>query len=157
VNTTLELVVTKQLIELLKEFKDILAWTHNDPKGIPLDIVQCKIELDTTVPHAQQARYWLNPNYAAIVKHDINKLLLTTHFIKLVEEATWLLPIVVVLKKNGKLKICADFRKLNMITKKDFYPLPFIDEIINIVAKHEVCTFLDGFLGYHQILIALKD
>ncbi len=64
VNTSLELVVTKQLIELLKEFKDIFAWTHKDPNGIPLNIVQHK------------------------VKHDIHKLLLTTHFIKLVEEAT---------------------------------------------------------------------
>jgi hypothetical protein len=53
VNISLELVVTKQLIELLKEFKDSFAWTHKDPKGIPLNIVQHKIELDTTVPPAQ--------------------------------------------------------------------------------------------------------
>ncbi len=68
VNISLELVVTKQLIELLKEFKDSFAWTHKDPKGIPLNIVQHKIELDTTVPPAQQARYRLNPNYTTIVK-----------------------------------------------------------------------------------------
>jgi hypothetical protein len=44
----------------------------------------------------------LNPNYVTIVKHDIDKLLIDG-FIKPVEEATWLLPMVVVLKKNGKL------------------------------------------------------
>jgi hypothetical protein len=60
-------------------------------------------------------------------------------------------------KRNGKLKICVDFKKLNTTTRKDFYPLPFIDEVIYTVAKHEVYTFLDGFLGYHQILIAPKD
>jgi hypothetical protein len=45
----------------------------------------------------------LNPNYATIVKEDINKLLATC-FIKLIEEDTWLSPIVVMPKKNGKLK-----------------------------------------------------
>jgi hypothetical protein len=49
--------------------------------------------------------------------------LLAAGFIKLVEEAIWLSPIVVVPKKNGKLKICVDFGKLNVITKKKPYPL----------------------------------
>jgi hypothetical protein len=44
-------------------------------KGIPPNVVQHWIELDTLIPPAHQARYWLNPNYATIVKHDINKLL----------------------------------------------------------------------------------
>jgi hypothetical protein len=42
-----------------------------------------------------------------------------------------------------------DFKKLNAITKKDPYPLPFIDEVINIVNGHEVYTFLDGYSRYH--------
>jgi hypothetical protein len=46
----------------------------------------------------------LNPNYVAIVKHDIDKLLVVG-FIKLIDEATWLSPIVVMLKKNGKLNL----------------------------------------------------
>jgi hypothetical protein len=49
-------------------------------------------------------------------------------FIKLVEEVTWLSSTMVVPKKNGKLKICVDFRKLNVATKKDPYPLPFTNE-----------------------------
>jgi hypothetical protein len=84
-------------------------------------------------------------------------MLFIIHFIKSIEEVTWLSPIVVVLKRNGKLKICVDFKKLNTTTKKDFYPLPFIDEVNNTVAKHEEYSFLDGFLGYHRILIAPKD
>ncbi len=69
----LELVINYQLIDLLKEFKDIFAWTYNDLKGIPPKIAQHQIELDTSIPHVHQARYQLNPNYAAIVKHDIDK------------------------------------------------------------------------------------
>ncbi len=117
-------------------------------KGIPLDIIQHSIELDTLIPLAHQVRYWLNPNYATIVKHNINKLLVAG-FIKLVEDATWLPPIIVVLKKNGKLKICVDFRKLNAATKKDQYPLLFTDEVINTIVGHEVYTFLNGFSRYH--------
>jgi hypothetical protein len=83
--------------------------------------------------------------------------LLVVDFIKPVEEATWLSPIVIMLKKNKKLKIYVDFRKINATIKKDPCPLPFTDEVINIVAKHEVYTFLDGFFGYHQISIAPED
>jgi len=97
----------------------------------------------------------LNPKYVAIVKQDIDKLLVVG-FIKPYEEATWLSPIVVVPKKNEKLKIYVDFRKLNATTKKDPYPLPFIDEVINMVARHEVYTFMVEFLGYHQISIVTK-
>jgi hypothetical protein len=77
-------------------------------KGIPLKLAQHKIELDTSIPPTHQATYILNLNYAIDVKHDIAKLL-TVRFIQLVKEVTWLSPIVVVPKKNGKLKICVDF------------------------------------------------
>jgi hypothetical protein len=61
------------------------------------------------------------------------------------------------LKKNGKLKICVDFKKLNAVLKKDPYSLPFTNEVINTIDGHEVYTFLDGFSGYHQISIAPED
>lgn len=66
----------------------------------------------------------MNPNYVAMVKQDLDKLF-TIGFIAPVEEAIWLSPIVVLSKKNGKPQICVDFRKLNVATKKDPYPLPF--------------------------------
>ncbi len=60
--------------------------------------------------------YKLNSNYATTVKENINKLLVVG-FIEFVEEVTWLdTPIVVVPKKNGMLKICIDFKKLDVAT-----------------------------------------
>jgi hypothetical protein len=73
-----------------------------------------------------------------------------------VEEAMWLSPIGIILKKNGKLWICVDFDKLNVATKKDLYFLPFIDEVLNIVTSHETYYFLDGFSKYHQISITIN-
>jgi hypothetical protein len=55
------------------------------------------------------------------------------------------------------MKIYIDFKKLNATTKKDPYPLPFINEVMNIVVGYEAYYFLDGYLGYHQISIASKD
>jgi hypothetical protein len=97
----LEPIVRYQLIKLLKEFKDIFVWIYKDLKGIFPNIAQHWIELDTSIPHVDQARYQLNLNYVTIVKQDIDKLLVAC-FIKAIEEATWLSPIIVMLKKNGK-------------------------------------------------------
>jgi hypothetical protein len=105
-------------------------------------LAQHKIILGTSIPPAHQTRYKLNLNYVAVIKHDIDKLLVDG-FIQPVEEVTWLSLIVVVLKKNGKLKICVDFRKLNKATKKNPYRLPFFDEVLNIVAGYEAYSFLD--------------
>jgi hypothetical protein len=115
------------------EFKDMFVWTYKYMKSITLKLAQHIIELNTSVPPTHQARYKLNPNYVAIVKHDIDKLL-ATRFIQLVDEGTWLSHVVVVPKKNKKLKIYVDSRKLNKATKKNPYLLPFFDEVLNTVA-----------------------
>jgi hypothetical protein len=81
--------------------------------------------------------------------------LLAAGFIQSIEEATWLSSKVVIPKKNGKLTICINFRKLNVATKKDPYPLPFTYEVLNTIARYEAYSFLDGYLGYHQISITL--
>jgi hypothetical protein len=156
INAQLETIKVLEVEQLLKEFKDVFAWTYKDLKGTPLKLAQHRIELDTTIPPAHQAKYKLNPNYAIVVKQDIDKLLVV-RFIEFVEKTTWLSPIVVVPKKNGKLRICIDFKKLNTTTKKDPYPLPFINDMLNIVARYEAYSFLDGYSKYHQISIALED
>jgi len=53
--------------------------------------------------------------------------------------------------------MCIDYQKLNKATKKDHFPLPFIDEMLEQLAKHSFFCFLDGYLGYHQIPIHLND
>jgi hypothetical protein len=55
------------------------------------------------------------------------------------------------------LKICIDFKTLNVATKKDPYPLPFTNEILNTIIGYEAYSFLDGYSRYHQISIAPKD
>ncbi len=57
--------------------------------------------------------------------------------------------IVVVPTKNMKLQIYVDFHKLNVVTRKDSYPLSFTNDVLNAMAKHEAYSFLDGYNGYH--------
>jgi hypothetical protein len=59
-------------------------------------------------------------------------------------------------KNNGTLRICVDFRKFNKATKKDFYPLPFFDEVLNIILGYKTYSFLDGYSRYHHISITLR-
>jgi hypothetical protein len=104
----------------------------------------------------QQRRYRLNPNYAVKVKEEIDKLL-RVGFIRSVKRATWLSPIVVVPRKNGKLRVCVNYRKLNAATIMDAFPLSFTDEVLNTVAGHEMYSFLDEFSSYNQIRMAEED
>ena len=54
-------------------------------------------------------------------------------------------------------RMCIDYRKLNSATRKDHFPLPFIDQILERVAGHPFYCFLDGYSGYYQIEISLED
>jgi hypothetical protein len=56
---------------------------------------------------------------------------------------------VVVPKKNGNLKICVDFGKLNKITKKYPYHLPFSNEVLNTITGYEAYSLLNGYSRYH--------
>ncbi len=72
---------------LLNEFKEVFAWTYKDLKGITPKLAQHKIKLSTTIPLTHQAKYRLNPNYALVIKQNIDKLL-ATRFIEYVKKVT---------------------------------------------------------------------
>ena len=85
------------------------------------------------------------------------KKLLQAGFIYPVVDSEWVSPVVVTPKKNGKWRVCVDYKPLNAATKRDHFPLPSQDEILNEVAGHERYTVCDGYSGYFQISIAKED
>ena len=155
-NANLNPQLTTDATSLFLEYQDVFAFSYEDLRGILEHIATHCIELDTTISPCHQARYRMNPNYAKAVKEDLEKLLKAS-FIKPVDHATWLSPIVVVPKKNGKLRICVDFRCLNVATKKDTYPLPFMDEVLDTVIGYAAYFFIDCFSYYHQVHIHEND
>ena len=92
-----------------------------------------------------------------------------------ISDSAWVSPIQVVPKKGGTTvietennillssrtvtgwRICIDYRKLNKATRKDHFPLPFLDQMLDRLAGHEYYCFLDGYSGYNQIAIAPED
>jgi hypothetical protein len=54
-------------------------------------------------------------------------------------------------------QMCIDYRKLNKTTRKDHFPLPIIDEMLERLANHSFSCYLDDYFGYHQILIHPDD
>ena len=64
---------------------------------------------------------------------------------------------MVVRKKNGEIRLCVEFRNLNKCSKKDNYPLPKMEHLLQKVSGARVMSFLDGFSGYNQIVVHLED
>ena len=60
-------------------------------------------------------------------------------------------------KKNGKLRVCIDFRDLNKATPMDGYPMPITDMLVDATAMHKVISFMDDNVGYNQIFMAEED
>ena len=144
------------MITLLKEFRDVFAWSYEDMQGLDPQLCQHQIHLSKDAKPVAQQRYRMNPNYAAKVKEEIDKLL-RVGFIRPVKKTTCLCPIVVVPRKNRKIKVCVDYRKLNAATVTDAFPLQFTDGVLDAVAGHEVYSFLDDFSGYNQIRMHPND
>ncbi|XP_050211463.1 uncharacterized protein LOC126661652 [Mercurialis annua] len=71
--------------------------------------------------------------------------------------SNWLANVVPVVKKNGKLRICIDFRYLNEATPKDIYAMPIADTLIDATTNHSLFSFMDCFAGYNQIMVAKED
>ena len=65
--------------------------------------------------------------------------------------------IVVVPKKEDKIRVCVDFRDLNRVSPKDNFPLPHIDMLVDNAARSSTYSFMDGFSGYNQIKMAQED
>eukprot|EP00253_Pinus_taeda_P029982 PITA_29982 len=97
----------------------------------------------------------MNPALKDIVREELEKLL-DAGFIYPISNSEWVSPLVLVPKKNCKWRICVDYGELNKATKKDHFPLPFIDQALDSLAGKKFFSFLDGFSGYNQIQISPK-
>ena len=143
-------------IALLKEYKDVFAWSYKDMPGLDTEIVEHKIPLIEDSKPVKQKLRRIKPEWSLQVKEEIMKLL-KVGFIKVIEHPTWLANIVVIIKSNGKIRICVDFRDLNKASPKDDFPLPNIDMLVDSTASYKVKSFVDGFAGYNQIRMAEED
>ena len=90
------------------------------------------------------------PKQDNAIKEQVQQLT-TAEFIRKVYYPNWLANVVVVKKANDKWRMCVDFIDLNKACPKDSYPLPCIDQLVDLTAGHQLLSFMDAFSGYNQI------
>jgi hypothetical protein len=92
----------------------------------------------------------------AEVKKEVEKML-EAGFIRPCRYAEWISSVVPVQKKDGRWRVCMDFRDLNRATPKDEYLMPVVETLINAAAGHKILSFMDGNASYNQIFMAPED
>ncbi|GJV76204.1 reverse transcriptase domain-containing protein [Tanacetum coccineum] len=162
------------LIKVLKSRKRAIAWKLSDIKGINSEFCTHKILMEDDYKPAVQHQIRVNPKIHDVIKKEVEKLL-DAGLIYPISDSPWVSPVHCVPKKGGFTvvendeneliptrlvtgwRVCIDYRKLNEATRKDHFPLPFMDQMLERLAGNDYYCFLDGFSGYFQIPIDPKD
>ena len=133
---------------VLHEFKDLFA-NKDDPLGY-CETIKHKIDVGDSRPIKQRFRR-LRPPLKEKVEAEIDRM----EELGLIEKSVspWASPLVPVVKRDGRVRICIDYRKVNAVTKKDSYPLPHIEDALSQFEGARYFSTLDLLSGYHQIAL----
>ncbi|RVW48848.1 Retrovirus-related Pol polyprotein from transposon 17.6 [Vitis vinifera] len=158
--------------EVLKRCKKAIGWQIS-LKGISPLVCTHHIYMEEEAKPIRQLQRRLNPHLQEVVRAEVLKLL-QAGIIYPISDSPWVSPTQVVPKKSGITvvqnekgeeittrltsgwRVCIDYRKLNAVTRKDHFPLPFIDQVLERVSGHPFYC-LDGYSGYFQIEIDVED
>jgi hypothetical protein len=151
-----------------------MGYTLDDLKGISPTICQHVINMEPDAKSVVEHQRRLIPKMKEVVRNEVLKLL-DAGIIYPIADSRWVslvhcVPnkegITVVPNKNNELipqrvvvgyRMCIGFRKVNKVTKKDHYPLPFIDQMLERLSKKTHFGFLDGYSGFSQIAVKKQD
>nr|GEV47383.1 retrovirus-related Pol polyprotein from transposon 17.6 [Tanacetum cinerariifolium] len=162
------------LITVLKSHKRAIAWKLFDMNGIDPKFCTHKILMGDDLKPAVQHQRRVNPKIHDVIKNEVLKLL-DVGLIYPISNTPWVSLVHCVPKKGSFTvveneeneliptrlvtgwRVCIDYRKLNEATRKDHFPLTFMDQMLERLARNEYYCFLDGFSSYFQIPIDLND
>ncbi|KAK1411651.1 hypothetical protein QVD17_38208 [Tagetes erecta] len=154
-----------KLLEVLRAHKQAIAWKILDIKGINPSFCTHRILMKDEFKPVVQPQRRLNPNMQEVVGKEVIKLL-DVGLIYPISDSAWVSPVQVVPKMGGMTvvtneqneliptrtvtgwRVCIDYRRLNDATRKDHFPLPFIDQMLERLSGQQFYCFLDGFSGY---------
>ena len=166
ISATLIELEERKLLEILRKYKEAIAWLIEDLKGISHSICMHKNLLEDNAKNSIEHQRRLYLVMKEVVRKEVLKWL-NISFIYAISDSPWVSPVHVVPKKGGFIvirnekneliptrtmtgwRVCIDYRKLNIATRKDHYPLPFIDQMLDMLAGHPHYCFLDGYSGYN--------
>lgn len=174
ISASLSKLEEEKLLRVLRMYKGAMGWSIDDLKGISPTFCMHKILMEDNFKPVVQPQRRLNPAMKEVIRKEVVKLL-EAGLIYPISDSSWVSPVQVVPKKGGTTvvmnekneliptrtvtgwRVCIDYRRLNTATRKDHFPLPFIDQMLERLAGHDYYCFLDGYSGYNQIAIAPED
>ncbi|KAK1664843.1 hypothetical protein QYE76_053002 [Lolium multiflorum] len=174
ISSKLSEIEEERLLEILKKHRGAIGYTLDDLKGISPSICQHAINMEDDAKPVVEHQRRLIPKMKEVVRNEVLKLL-EAGIIYPIADSRWVSPVHCVPKKGGMTvvpndndelipqrvvvgyRMCIDFRKVNKVTKKDHYPLPFIDQMLERLSKNTHFFFLDGYSGFSQIAVKAKD
>ncbi|KAF8082321.1 hypothetical protein N665_0833s0001 [Sinapis alba] len=174
INAELNNIETTKLLCELRKFRRAIGYSLDDIPGISPDLCMHRIYLEDESKNFIEHQRRLNPNLKDVVKKEIMKLL-EAGIIYAISDSKWVSPVHVVPKKGGVTvikndkneliptrtvtghRMFIDYKKLNAATRKDHFPLPFIDQMLERLANHPYYCFLDGYSVFFQIPIHPDD
>ncbi|GKV45247.1 hypothetical protein SLEP1_g52356 [Rubroshorea leprosula] len=153
--------ITLEELDLAPAKLDDLKAKVQDPLkevnlGLDRNLVEHRLSIREDFKPFKQPPRRMSPKVTLKLKEEIERLL-KVGFMRTSRYVEWLSNVVHVIKKNSKLRICVDFRNLNLATLKDEYHMPIADLLVDGAAHHRILSFMDGHSGYNQIFIAEED
>ncbi len=107
----------KQYEDLLHKYIYLFTFNYKDLKEVTMEQHKIKLLPSAKLVRTKQGRW--NLKYIVMVKEELDKLL-EAGFFQPMETTQWVFPVVLALKKNGKLRVCVNYKTLNKVTKKDW-------------------------------------
>ena len=150
ISASLKEIEEDKLLRVLRDHKNTLGWSLVDLKGIYPSMCMHRILLEDGHKPSVEAQRRLNPTMKEVVRKEVLKWL-DTGVIYPISDSAWVSPVQVVPKKGGTTvirtenntlmpsrtvtgwrRICIDYRKLNKATRKDHFPLSFLDQMLDL-------------------------
>ncbi|CAJ2630140.1 unnamed protein product [Trifolium pratense] len=141
ISANIDPTLREKMVELLKKYRDCFAWDYNEMPGLSRNLVEHRLPLRPDKKPVKQLPRRFAPEIMTKIKAEIERLL-KCKFIRTTRYVEWLANIVPVMKKNGSLRVCIDFRDLNNATPKDEYSMPVAEMLVDSAAGHEYLIFV---------------
>jgi hypothetical protein len=129
----------------------VLPGNYTEMSGLDRSIVEHRLPLKPEFRPFQQRARQMKAEVLEEVKKEVEKMI-EAGFIRTCRYAEWISSVVPVQKKDGRWRVCVDFRDLNRAKLKDEYPMPIVETLINAATDHKMLSFIDGNASYNQIL-----
>ncbi|XP_074290302.1 uncharacterized protein LOC141617032 [Silene latifolia] len=137
--------------KLLVEYKDVFAWSYKEIPGLSPKFAVHRLAIKKGTNPKKQSQCRFRSELVPEIEKEVNGLI-EACFIREVKYPTWIANIVPVRKKNRQLRICVDFRDLNIACPKDDFPLPVTDLMIDATTSHKALSFMDLLLKKYDLV-----